>query len=122
MTSFRFSGSNLLQSVFQRGICDEQSFLILKILFLERGGEGERGRETSMCGRLTRAPYWGREGVWTWPVTQACALTGNELATLWFAGLALNPLRHTSQGSRFDHVTIEVHGKLDKLSKVAAQQ
>ena len=32
-----------------------------KILFIsrERAREGERGRETSMCGCLLCAPYWG---------------------------------------------------------------
>ena len=28
-------------------------------IFRERGMEGERGRETSMCGCLSHAPYWG---------------------------------------------------------------
>ena len=28
-------------------------------LFLERGREGKRGRETSMCGCLSRTHYWG---------------------------------------------------------------
>ena len=28
-------------------------------LFLESGREGERERETSMCGYLLSAPYWG---------------------------------------------------------------
>ena len=27
--------------------------------FRARGREGERGRETSMCGCLSCAPYWG---------------------------------------------------------------
>ena len=32
---------------------------ILFIYFLERGREGERGRETSMCICLLPIPYWG---------------------------------------------------------------
>ena len=42
-------------------------------IFRERGREGERGRETSMCGCLSHAPNWG-----TRSATQACALTGNQ--------------------------------------------
>ena len=38
-------------------------FQYLKILFIhflrERGREGERGRETLVCGCLSHAPYWG---------------------------------------------------------------
>ena len=33
-----------------------------------------------MCGCLM-CPLLG-----TWPATQACALTGNQLVTLWFVG------------------------------------
>ena len=29
------------------------------LIFRERGREGERGRETSMCGCLSCAPNWG---------------------------------------------------------------
>ena len=28
-------------------------------LFLDRGEGREKGRETSMCGCFSRAPYWG---------------------------------------------------------------
>ena len=34
-------------------------FVLRFYLFLERGREGVRGRETSMCGYLLSAPYWG---------------------------------------------------------------
>ena len=62
---------------FQRGICRNFfkssgiytswsdiifSFIFLKILFiyfLERGRRRKRGGETSMCGCLSHAPYWG---------------------------------------------------------------
>ena len=35
----------------------------------------------------------------TWPVSQACALTGNRTGKPLVLRLALNPLSHTSQGS-----------------------
>ena len=46
-------------------------FNFLNFIFRERGREGgwKRGKETSMCGCLSR-PLLG-----TWPATQACALT-----------------------------------------------
>ena len=28
-------------------------------IFRERGREGQRGKETLMCGCLSRDPYWG---------------------------------------------------------------
>ena len=36
---------------------------------------------------------------WTWPATQACALTGNGTDNLSVCRLVLNPLSHTSQGA-----------------------
>ena len=49
-------------------------FLFLRLLFfLQRGQERGKGRETSMCGCLSRTPALG-----TWPATQAHALTGNQ--------------------------------------------
>ena len=73
-------------------------FFLVKIfidLFLEREWEGgrKRGRETSMCGCLLHAPLLG-----TWPVTQACALTGNQTGNPLVRRPAFNPLSHTSQG------------------------
>ena len=50
-------------------------------LFLERGERRKRGRETSMCGFLSHAPYWG-PGLQ--PRHVPCL--GIESATLWFAG------------------------------------
>ena len=47
-------------------------------IFRERGREGEREGEKHQC---VVASLLG-----TWPATQACALTGNQLATLWFTG------------------------------------
>ena len=55
-------------------------------LFLERGEERERGRETSMCERninwlLSHTPYW-RPG----PQPRHVPWLGIELANFWFAG------------------------------------
>ena len=36
--------------------------------------------------------------LWTWPATQACALTGNRTGDLLVCRPAFNPLSHTSQG------------------------
>ena len=56
-------------------------FFKISFIYFKREGKGKRkkGKETSACGRLLHAPYWG-----TWPTTQACAPTGNQLATCWF--------------------------------------
>ena len=58
-------------------------FLLRFYLFIFREGKRgrKRGRETSMCGCLLHAPYWGpglqpRHVLWL----------GIEQATLWFAG------------------------------------
>ena len=52
-----------------------------KILFTEREREGERGRETSMCGCLSHTPHWGPG-----PHPRQVPWPGNEPATLWFEG------------------------------------
>ena len=62
-------------------------------LFLERGEGRERGRETSMCGCLLCAPYWGpgqqpRHVRWL----------GIKLSDLLVCRPALNPPSHSSQG------------------------
>ena len=64
-------------------------------LFLERREGKEKGRRPSMCGCFTRIPLLG-----TRPATQACVLTGNQTSDPLAHRLALNPLSHTSQGSR----------------------
>ena len=51
------------------------------LFFRERGREGKRGRETSVCGCLFHAPYWGL-GLQPRHVPSL----GIEPATLWFAG------------------------------------
>ena len=58
-------------------------------LFLE--GEGGRKRNTNVWLSLTH-PVLG-----TWPVTQACALTGNRTCDPLLHRPELNPLSHTSQ-------------------------
>ena len=69
---------------------------VLKTLFIFREGKGgrKRGRETSMCGCLSRPPPL----LGTWAITQACALTGNRTSNPLVRRLTLNPLSHTSQG------------------------
>ena len=62
-------------------------------IFREGGREGERGRETSMCGCLPCALYWG-PGL----QTPACALTGNRTSGPLVCRPLLNPLSYTSQG------------------------
>ena len=64
------------------------SLPFLSFPFRERGREGERGRETSMCERyIDRLPLV-RPLLGTWPATQACVLTGNRACKLsvLFAG------------------------------------
>ena len=71
-------------------------FFFLKILCIlrERGKGGrERGRETSTCGCLSCASYWG-----TWPTTQACGLTRNRTSDPLVRRPAFSPLSHTDQG------------------------
>ena len=72
------------------------TFLIFKRFysFFFRVGKGgrKRGRETSMCGCLSHAPYWE-------PVRNPgmCPRLGVKMDLLVHR-LALNPLSHTSQG------------------------
>ena len=53
----------------------------------------EEERETSMCGCLSHAPYWG-----TWPATQTWALNWESTSDPLVHLLAVSPLSHTSQG------------------------
>ena len=50
-------------------------------LFLVRGEGKQRGRETSMCGCLPRAPNWGPG-----PQPRHASWLGIEPGTLWFTG------------------------------------
>ena len=61
------------------------SFKNILLIFRERGGR-EKGRETSMCGCPSHAPYWG-------PGPQP-----RHVPCLGIEPEALSPLSHTSQG------------------------
>ena len=64
---------------------------ILKFIFREGKRGRKKGRETSMCGWLSCAPYWG-------PEPQPRHLSGNGIPDPLVRRLALNLLSHTSQG------------------------
>ena len=53
-------------------------------IFRERGREGEKGRETSMCGCLSCTPHWGPG-----PEPRHVPWLGIEPVTLWFSGCHL---------------------------------
>ena len=60
------------------------TFFKKDFLFLEGGKRSEKGREKRNIN------VWlplARPLLGTWPATQACALIGNQTATLWFADL-----------------------------------
>ena len=63
-------------------------------LFLERGRQGEREGEKHKYVVASRVLL----PLGTWPLTQACALTGNQTGNPLVHRLALSPLSHTSQG------------------------
>ena len=63
------------------------------LFILERGREGERRRETSMCGCLSCTPCWGL-GL----QPKACALIGNPTSDPLACRLVLNPLNHSGPG------------------------
>ena len=67
-------------------------FKNMLFIFRERGRDGERGRDTLMCGCPSSTPQLG-----TWHPTQACALTGNQTSDPLVCRLALKPLGYTSQ-------------------------
>ena len=58
-------------------------FFLRFYLFIlrEEKGRRKRGRETSMCGCLSHAPYWGPG-----PQPRNVPWLGTEPTTLWFAG------------------------------------
>ena len=77
-------------------------------LFLERrkGRKKEREKNVNVWLPFAQPPLG------TWPVTQACALTGNWTGEPLVCRLVLNPLSHTSQSySNFfipiTHLTIQ---------------
>ena len=69
-------------------------FKIFIYLFLETGEGREKERETNITVWLPLA----RPQLRTWPVTQACALTGNQTSDPLVHRQVLNPLNHTCQG------------------------
>ena len=64
--------------------------LILFILFLDRGREGEREGNINVWLPL-ELPLLG-----AWPATQVCALTRNQTGDPLVCRQALSPLSHTS--------------------------
>ena len=79
-------------------------------LFLERGEGREKERERNIDVWLPlTCPSPG-----TWPATQECALTGNQTGDSLIHRPALNPLRHTSQGS---HVMLKQSYLLRDMSQ-----
>ena len=66
-------------------------FLKRFYLFIFREGKGgkKRGRETSMCGCLSRGPHWGPE-----PQPRHVLWLGLEPVTLWFAAHAQSTEPH----------------------------
>ena len=75
--------SCLFTCILTNAYCNQNDYFLRFYLFIfrQRGGEGERGREISICGCLLHAPYWG-------PGLQPRHVSwlGIELAILWFAG------------------------------------
>ena len=78
-------------------MCLCSAFFILDFiyLFLDRGKgrEKERARNINAWLPLMHPPLG------TWPVTQACALTGNRTGDLSIGRPVFNPLNHISQGT-----------------------
>ena len=75
-------------------MCPQFYLFIFNLFILEGKGMRKKGRETSMCGCLWCASYWGDL---TWPTMQAFALTGNQTSNPLVLRPALNPLSYTSQ-------------------------
>ena len=69
-------------------------FLFIFFFLLLERGEGKRKRERNInVWLLLTCPLLG-----TWPVTQACALTGNQTSDPLVHRPELKPLSHNSQG------------------------
>ena len=71
-------------------------------LFLERGREGEREGNINVWLPLVHPPLA------MWPITQACALTGNRTGNSLVHRPTLKPLSYTRQGpfSLFKYIQI----------------
>ena len=67
-------------------------------LFLESRGGRKRGREMTCERNVYWLPRTHPQPV-SWPMTQACALTGNQTSDLSIPRLGLNPLSHTSRAT-----------------------
>ena len=59
-----------------------------------------------MCGCLWHAPPLG-----TWPASQACASTGNQISDLLVHRSVLSPLSYTSQGTIFFNIKKNPQGQ-----------
>ena len=68
-------------------------FILFIYLFLERGEGWEKERERNINWLPLIPPQLG-----TWPITQACALTGNQTGDLSVCRMMPTLLSHTSQG------------------------
>ena len=77
---------------FLRFYLQKKKDFIYFFLESEEGREKERERNIKVWLPLI-CPQLG-----TWPITQACALTGNQTSDPLVCRQALNPLSHTSQG------------------------
>ena len=73
--------------------CKGYPFTVLKILFIYFYREGKKKERNTNLWLPLECPLLG-----IWPVTQACALTGNQTYDPLVRMLALSPLSHTSQG------------------------
>ena len=86
-------------------------------LFLDRGEGREKERERKVNVWLPLAcPLLG-----TQPAIQACVLTGNRTCDPVVHRLALNPLRHTSQGPPFPSY-IEMQSRTHGEASVSRDQ
>ena len=87
---------HLLCNIAYQFISLESFFLKVLFIFLERGKGRERERERNIHQLPLACPQPG-----TWPKTQRCALTRNQISDLSIHRPALNPLNHTSRGYQF---------------------
>ena len=99
--------------------CTSNIFKDFIYLFLQRreGKEKERERNISVWLPLVHPLLR------TWPTTQSCALTGNQIGDPLVHRPALNLLSHTSQGctSKFDK-KIELMLRVLKKNKKGTQE
>ena len=96
------SSASMMISITTPGIeVQPKNFKDFIYLLLERGeGREKERRETSMYRRYTHWLPPACPQLWTWPATQAWALTGNQTGNLSVLRLVLSPLNHTNQGTK----------------------